>query len=212
MAGDWPQRSEVDQAWREVIASARSRESVHDWTVPWIEGDRAHERASDLMVSDGLLYLHGRDMLTTDSAGLRTYVLSDAEVVQRYEAWLTRCIAYDQDPEGWSHRQVEIARKVAAAERGLTSAWREASNELGIRVVAPFVLAGMIFPVHLPDFGGPHGMVIAVQRSEAVAWVSSTSLAPLIVTDFGPSGRCRAGGTFDTLMGERFAWTLCSGR
>jgi hypothetical protein len=118
MADGWPYRSEVDQAWREVIAGARSRESVHDWSVPWVEGDLAHGRASDLMVSNGLQYLHGLYLSTRDGAGLRQYMFDDPEVVARYEAWLARCADYDKDPEGWSRRQMEIAHQAIAAERG----------------------------------------------------------------------------------------------
>jgi hypothetical protein len=117
MVDGWPDRSEVDQAWREVIAGARSRESVHDWSVPWVEGDLAHGPASDLMVSNGLQYLHGLALSTRDGDGLHRYMFDDPEVVARYEAWLARCTDYDQDPEGWSRRQIEIARKAFAAER-----------------------------------------------------------------------------------------------
>jgi hypothetical protein len=116
MAGGWPERSEVDQAWREVIAGARSRGSAHDWAVPWVEGDLAHEPLSDVMVRNGLQYLHGLDMLTRDDDGLR-YTLDDSEVVGRYEAWLARCADYDKDPEGWSRRRLELARQAIAAER-----------------------------------------------------------------------------------------------
>jgi len=69
------------------------------------------------MVSSGLLYLHGLDLATRDADGLRRYTFDDREVVARYEAWLARCSEYDQDPEGWSRRQMEIARKAIAAER-----------------------------------------------------------------------------------------------
>ncbi|WP_295699423.1 hypothetical protein [Lapillicoccus sp.] len=117
MADGWPDRSEVKSAWREVIAGARSRESAHDWAVPWVEGHLAHGPASDLMVSDGLLYLHGLDLLTRDGDGLRRYMFEDLEVVARYEDWLARCSGYDQDPEGWSRDRRELARRAFAAER-----------------------------------------------------------------------------------------------
>src|SRR5262245_39319539 len=118
VANGWPDRSEVDQAWREVIAGARSRESAHEWAVPWVEGDLAHGRPPDLMVSNGLLYLHGLDLLIRAGDGLRQYTFDDSEVVGRYQAWLTRCADYDKDPEGWSRRQMELARQAIEAERG----------------------------------------------------------------------------------------------
>jgi hypothetical protein len=128
MTDDWPDRSEVDQAWREVIASARSRESAHDWAVPWVEGELAHEYCPDAMVRDGLLTLHGFDLWCRDSDGLRRYQVDDDEVVVRYQEWIACCAEYDQDPEGWRRRRVELAwhavarwrdaRRAVARERG----------------------------------------------------------------------------------------------
>ena len=113
----WPDRSEVNQAWRDVISGARNRESAHDWAVPWMEGDRGRGLAPDLMVSNGLTYLHGLDLLVRDANGLRQYMFDDAEVLTRYQAWLARCVEYDKDPQGWSQRQMEVARAAIAAER-----------------------------------------------------------------------------------------------
>lgn len=50
----------------------------------------------------------------------------------------------------------------------ISDAWRQAAVDLGIRVVAPFSLTTESgetewFEVHLPDFGGPKGMVMASQ-------------------------------------------------
>lgn len=126
MTRGWPNRTEVDQVWREVIASARSRESAHDWAFPWVEGDLAHGRAPDSMVSNGLLYLHGLDLVMRDGDGLRQYQFDDAEVVTRYEAWIARCADYDEDPEGWSQRQMELARRAIARER---SAERDSTDD-----------------------------------------------------------------------------------
>jgi len=41
----------------------------------------------------------------------------------------------------------------------LAAAWREAASDLGIRIITPFTITGVTFPLHLPDFGGPAGMV-----------------------------------------------------
>lgn len=63
----WPLRASVEAAWRSVAAGQRTRESVHNWSVPWVEGHLEVDRPRDLMVGTGLQYLHGLDM-TTDPA------------------------------------------------------------------------------------------------------------------------------------------------
>ena len=55
----WPLRAGVEAAWREVIAGERTRESVHDWSVPWVEGHAAHGRPKDLMVGSGFRTFSG---------------------------------------------------------------------------------------------------------------------------------------------------------
>jgi hypothetical protein len=117
VADGWPERSDVDQAWREVLAGVRSRESVQAWSAPWVEGDLSVGPASDVMVSNGLQYLHGLGLSTRGEDGLRRYMFDDAEAHRRYEDWLARCADYDQDPEGWLQRQRDLARARIAAER-----------------------------------------------------------------------------------------------
>ena len=120
----WPLRHAVEAAWREVIAGQRSRESVHDWSVPWVEGDAAHGHPKDLMVASGLQYLHGLDMTTTPETpnlvshgGAGSYVLSADEITARLEYWLVMCREYDDDPEGFVQRRRELARQRIARER-----------------------------------------------------------------------------------------------
>ena len=43
----------------------------------------------------------------------------------------------------------------------IASAWREASDRLGVRVIAPYAIGPVSFVAHLPHFGGQRGMVIA---------------------------------------------------
>jgi hypothetical protein len=124
----WPLRAQVETAWREVIAGQRSRESVHEWAVPWVEGDAAHSRPRDLMVGMGLQYLHGLDMTARPEnpdlighGGRGTYVLSADEVAARLEYWLGRCREYDEDPEGSVQRAMERARQSIASERARRS-------------------------------------------------------------------------------------------
>jgi hypothetical protein len=124
----WPSRAAVEAAWREVIAGERTRESVHDWSVPWVEGEAAHSRPRDLMVSSGLLYLHGLDMTAkpetpglTGHGGQGSYVLSVDEVAARLDYWLRMCREYDDDPEGFVQRARERARQSIARERARRS-------------------------------------------------------------------------------------------
>jgi hypothetical protein len=113
----WPLRASVEAAWRSVITGERTRESVHNWSVPWVEGHRAVGPPGDLMVGTGLQYLHGLDMaadpvrldLTAHGGGAR-YVLSDDEVSARFAHWLALCSEYDEDPEGFRQRAQERAR------------------------------------------------------------------------------------------------------
>ena len=120
----WPLRAAVEAAWREVIAGGRTRESVHDWSVPWVEGDAAHGRPEDLMVGSGLQYLHGLDMTAKPETpnlighgGPGGYVLSADEVAARLEHWLGMCDEFDDDPDGFVQRARERARQSIARER-----------------------------------------------------------------------------------------------
>ena len=121
----WPVRSSVEAAWREVIAGERTRESVHDWSVPWVEGEAAHVRPNDLAAANGLQYLHGLDMKAKPETpnlvhhdGSGSYVLSADEVAARLDEWLGLCREYDEDPERFVHRRRELARQRIAEERG----------------------------------------------------------------------------------------------
>jgi len=118
----WPDRTAVDEAWRDVLSGARSREDVRDWTVPWVEGQLGVGRASDLMVSNGLQYLHGLGLSNRSPDGLRAYMFDDDDAAARYKAWQVRCLEYDLDPAGWSERQIALAKQRIAEER------REASE------------------------------------------------------------------------------------
>jgi hypothetical protein len=111
-----------------VIAGERTRESVHDWSVPWVEGEAAHRRPKDLMVGSGLQYLHGLDMTAkpetpglVSHGGPGIYVLPVDEVAARLEYWLGMCREYDYDPEGFVQRAMERARQSIARERARRS-------------------------------------------------------------------------------------------
>jgi hypothetical protein len=123
MLGDdgWPLRSSVEAAWRQVIAGGRTRESVHDWSVPWVERIDVG-RPGDSMVMSGLQYLHGLDMTAGATApggagpyvahgGPDPYLLSDREVATGLNHWLGICREYDDDPAGFVARRLEAARR-----------------------------------------------------------------------------------------------------
>lgn len=55
----WPLRVEVEQAWRDVIAGRRTREDVHLWAKPFVEGDMVLDGQVHPLVLSGLHYLHG---------------------------------------------------------------------------------------------------------------------------------------------------------
>ena len=121
----WPLRAAVEAAWREVIAGERTRESVHDWAAPWVEGKVPVGPPRDLLAGSGLQYLHGLDMTSMPETpnlishgGPGGYVLSADEVAARLEYWLGQCREYDNDPEGFVQRARERARQRIAGTEG----------------------------------------------------------------------------------------------
>jgi hypothetical protein len=99
-----------------VADGLRTREIVHAWAVPWVEGDADVGPPQDIMVGTGLQYLHGLDM-TGDPSSLELishggpggYVLSDNEVSARLEHWLEMRVEYNADPQGFVERARERA-------------------------------------------------------------------------------------------------------
>lgn len=148
----WPSRSDVETAWRAVASGQRSREDVHDWSVPWIEGDRDHATLPDPLVLTGLTYLHGLDMTVVPErpgalthGGPGPYLLSDGEVADTLAQWLRRCHEYDQDPEGFRRQNLERALAYREADRR--------SRRPGLSRFAPADRAGL--GTHLHDLGIP---------------------------------------------------------
>lgn len=54
-----PSRAEVAAQWTALIKGKTTREAVHAWAVPWVEGDAPVE---DPMILSALTYLHGFDL------------------------------------------------------------------------------------------------------------------------------------------------------
>ena len=120
-SGGWPSRDEVETRWREVLDGSRSREEVHDWTVPWVEGDLGAGPAEDGMVSGALYTLHGFTMAyLPETPNLihhgppGMYVKSMEQIQLDLDRWLHNCAEHDRDPEGYRSRQIALA---SAAER-----------------------------------------------------------------------------------------------
>ncbi|MFE6857635.1 hypothetical protein [Nocardia sp. NPDC057668] len=113
----FPDRSAIEEMWRQVVLGAVSREIAHDWVAPWIEDDDPQRFwPADEMVEAGLMYLHGLDMTQdTDRSnvighgGPGLYVLSESEVAERLSHWLEMCREYDTDPVGFRRRAMQRA-------------------------------------------------------------------------------------------------------
>lgn len=114
-------REEIERRWQALMTGETSREQVHDWTVPWVEGTLASEPSTDLMVAGALQTLHGFTMAhLPETPNLihhgppGVYVKSEADIRTEFEYWRARCREYDQDPAGY--RQRALARGRAAVE------------------------------------------------------------------------------------------------
>jgi hypothetical protein len=60
---------------------------------------------------------------------------------------------------------LRLAMMARIVDDAISQAWREAAEDLGIRVVAPFTLQAdepIAYEAHLLDFGGPKGTVVGV--------------------------------------------------
>lgn len=116
-----PSRADVAAVWHALINGEVTREEVHAWTVPWVEGDVT---AQDLMTDSALLYLHGFDLThpldnptSMRHGGPGVYVHSEAWISESFRRWRANCSQYDADPVGWVQGRREMARAVEAERR-----------------------------------------------------------------------------------------------
>lgn len=58
----WPVREEVGRRWQALMTGEMSRDEVHEWTLPWVEGTAGSVPSPDLMVGGALQTLHGFTM------------------------------------------------------------------------------------------------------------------------------------------------------
>nr|WP_144298868.1 hypothetical protein [Streptomyces sp. TLI_235] len=105
-----PGRAEVAGQWRALIAGDVTREAVHAWAAPWVEGEGAFVDLAPLVVAP-LQYLHGFDLcrdparpglLWHGRAGEGEWVHSADDIADGFARWREKCDRCDADPQGWS--------------------------------------------------------------------------------------------------------------
>jgi hypothetical protein len=133
-----PTRADVEARWRDIVAGRRSREDVHAWTRPWVEGDGNVE---DPLVSLGLSYLHGFDMTVRPAEphlvghGMepgRVYCKSDVLIAEELASWEESVAFYDSDQEGWHRRKWLRLIRALQSERGLDAARAVADRAIAL--------------------------------------------------------------------------------
>ena len=93
----WPSEEDVEAHWVALIVGTLTREQVHEWTVPWVEGDAAGWHGGLEHVLDGLTTLHGFSMAYDPTTphrvhhgGSGPFVRSDADIVAELDRWRAR--------------------------------------------------------------------------------------------------------------------------
>jgi hypothetical protein len=120
--GDVPDRSIIERAWVAVADGSLARETVHEWTVPWVEVDATP--SLDLMVGLAMTSLHGYDLAVRDPTrptllghgAPGAYLRTLGEVQTELDSWRAECVTYDLDPEAWRARRMAVARAAIAEE------------------------------------------------------------------------------------------------
>lgn len=65
-------------------------------------------------------------------------------------------------------------------ESQMAVAWRDAADQLGIRVTAPYEVASVSYTAFLPDFGGERGAVVARLSSSDGAVAAAEVAGPYL--------------------------------
>jgi hypothetical protein len=125
-------RGEVHTKWLALVNGQVTREEIHDWTVPWVEGD-AELPDDEPLVSSALQTLHGYQALRSND-GSPGYLRSDEDVAQGLAKWRADCSAFDADPAGWRRERFK------ATLRGLKNDEPDKAPQYGAR----FVRKGLI--------------------------------------------------------------------
>ncbi len=121
---NWPSRSEIKARWFAILDGSCSREDVHGWTVPWVEGEGPSFPPTDTMVGTALQMLHGFTMaFNTATPHLihhgppGFYVRSLDDIRDDFDCWRRDCDEFDADPDLYRERRRTAARKLADHER-----------------------------------------------------------------------------------------------
>jgi len=139
MSASPPTRDQVETRWLALLSGDLSREEVHVWTVPYVEGDA---EPADPIAFMGVTTLHGLDLAAGSSgqpehgwAPGRTYVHSDLAIAKQLEEWREHAASHDRDPASWQLGQLRQALRTVRAEEGVHQA-----HEIGMRLVRRGVL------------------------------------------------------------------------
>lgn len=120
-----PDRVEVAVQWRALAQGEVTREAVHAWAVPWVEGEGALADFEDPLVVTALQYLHGFDLCQAPSRpgvvwhgtlGEGEWYHSPDDITGGLTRWQEKCALYDADPQGWIHMERKQASAFMRAE------------------------------------------------------------------------------------------------
>lgn len=113
-------RGDAEQRWRALIAKTLSRESASRWADAVI---KSKIQPADPMVRSALYYIHGFDMTyrSKDQKMLGhgppgEYVNTTEQIAEQLTIWLSKCAAYDADPDGYMSNARRVATEYIAAE------------------------------------------------------------------------------------------------
>ncbi|MFC9249474.1 hypothetical protein ACFT7S_37140 [Streptomyces sp. NPDC057136] len=132
-----PGRAEVAARWSALASGEVTREAVHAWAFPWVEGEGAFTDFEEPLVLTGLQYLHGFDLcrdpgrphiVRHGTLGEGEWVASLDDIIGRFAHWQEQCALYDADPQGWSQAVLERARAFVRAEEAAAASARSAIN------------------------------------------------------------------------------------
>jgi hypothetical protein len=118
-----PSREEVERHWRALIDGTLSREEVHRWTLPWVEGS---ETPHDPLVNAAVQSLHGFDLSSPIAGESRRvhhgledgwdYIRSMADIASELDRWLGDLEAFDRDPQAWRRERFTHVRDALVAQ------------------------------------------------------------------------------------------------
>ncbi|WTW96005.1 hypothetical protein OG216_22655 [Streptomycetaceae bacterium NBC_01309] len=120
-----PGRAEVAAQWRALVQGEVTREAVHAWAVPWVEGEGALADFEDPLVATALQYLHGFDLCRNPgrpgviwhgTSGEGEWCHSFDDITGGLNRWREKCALYDADPHAWIQMTREQASTFVQAE------------------------------------------------------------------------------------------------